>query len=538
MNKDWLWWKHGVIYQIYPRSFYDTSGDGIGDIPGIHAKLDYLQDLGIDGIWLSPINRSPMYDFGYDISDYRAIDPIFGSNEKFEKFIREARKRNIHILMDLVMNHSSHLHPWFLDARSSRSNPKRDWYIWHDGRKGKYPNNWYASFGGRAWEWDQLTGQYYLHTFLKEQPDLNWRNPQLKQAMFGEIRYWLDRGVDGFRLDVVNWFIKDDKFRNNPFGIGPYPRPYDLQKHIYDRNRPEVHHLLNEFRELLDSYSQRMSVGEVFVEKPGNVQLAAEYLGNGDDELHLSFDFTMLYSRWGAKQYKKTVDTWMSLIPEKGWPCHVLGNHDQPRTMSRLGGDAEAERRSRVLAALLLTLKGTPFMYYGDEIGMKNGKIKRGQLMDPVGKKYWPLHPGRDPERTPMQWDSTAFAGFSQKEPWLPVNPDYKRVNVKAQQNDRGSLLSWYRDLLHLRKNSMVLSMGSWKPVDNPGRDIYAYYRWYDGKTNLVILNFANKSRRAMIRNEEPAPWKVLLSTHRGKGEVIAEMPLLAPYEATIMEMM
>ena len=272
MSENRLWWKHGVIYQIYPRSFYDVSGDGTGDIPGITAKLDYLKDLGIEGIWLSPINVSPMFDFGYDISNYNDIDPVFGKLVDFERLLNEAHNRGIRIIMDLVMNHTSHLHPWFKESASSKDNPKRDWYIWKDPVRGRSPNNWMAAFGGRAWEFDKKTGQYYLHLFLTEQPDVNWRNPELKKAIFDMVRFWLDKGVDGFRLDVCNFFVKDEQFRSNPFGIGPNaPRPYDLQDHIYDRDQPETHTILKEFRSILDGYAERMSVGEIAVENPGAI---------------------------------------------------------------------------------------------------------------------------------------------------------------------------------------------------------------------------------------------------------------------------
>lgn len=318
------WWKSGVIYQIYPRSFFDSNNDGIGDINGITKKLDYLAGLGIEGIWLSPVNQSPMFDFGYDISDYREIDPIFGTNGDFDNLIREVHNRNIKIIMDLVINHTSHLHSWFVESRLSRNSPKRDWYIWHNGKNEKPPNNWKSVFGGSAWEWDENTKQFYLHSFLKEQPDLNWRNPEVKEAVFQEIKFWLEKGIDGFRLDVVNCYIKDDKFRNNPFTLGPTPRPYDLQKHIFDRDRPELHDILRDFRKLLNQYSDRMSVGEIMAEFPGNPGLAASYLGNKNDELHLAFDFSFIYSKWSAGQFRDLALKWYSCVPENGWPALVL----------------------------------------------------------------------------------------------------------------------------------------------------------------------------------------------------------------------
>ncbi len=535
MGMDWLWWKHGVIYQIYPRSFYDSNGDGVGDLPGIIEKLDYLSGLGIDGIWLSPINTSPMFDFGYDISDYRGIDPVFGTQKDFDYFLAEAHRRGIRVILDLVMNHTSHLHSWFKESRSSRENPKRDWYIWHDGRKGRHPNNWMAFFGGRAWEWDEKTRQYYLHSFLREQPDVNWRNPDFRRAMFGEIAYWLERGVDGFRLDVVNMFIKDELFRDNPFTIGAYPRPYDLQRHVYDRDRPELHEMLKDFRKLIDSYDERMSVGEVVVENPGNPALAAGCLGAEGDELHLSFDFSSINQRWSAAGFLKCIEAWEAAVPETAWPCNVLNNHDQPRSRSRFGGGTDAPARVKLAAAMLLTLRGTPFLYYGEEIGMSNGKIPRAELQDPVGKRYWPFHPGRDPERTPMQWSAEPNAGFSSGRPWLRVNEDYRRVNVDLQSGDGGSVLEFYRKLIALRRSHPALNRGSWESAGDAKNDVLCYTRTHGREKMLVVLNFSASPRRT--RPALDGAWRVALSTHKSVAIEYPELDVgLAPYEATVME--
>jgi alpha-glucosidase len=535
MGMDWLWWKHGVIYQIYPRSFYDSNGDGVGDIAGIIEKLDYLSDLGVDGIWLSPINTSPMFDFGYDVSDYRGIDPVFGTQRDFDTFIEAAHRRGIRVILDLVMNHTSHLHPWFKESRSSRDNPKRDWYIWHEGRKGGYPNNWMAFFGGRAWEWDEKTRQYYLHSFLREQPDVNWRNRDFRMAMFDEIRFWLDRGVDGFRLDVVNMFVKDDRFRSNPFAIGAYPRPYDLQRHVYDRDRPELHEILRDFRGLLDSYDERMSVGEVVVENGGNPALAAGCLGAAGDELHLSFDFSLLNQKWSAPGFMKCIRAWEAVVPEAAWPCNVLNNHDQPRSRSRHGGGTDAPARAKLVAAMLLTLRGTPFLYYGEEIGMSDGKIPRAELQDPVGKRYWPFHPGRDPERTPMQWSAEPNAGFTSGSPWLRVNRDYSRVNVERQTGDAGSVLEFYRRLIALRKSRPALNRGSWEAAGDAKNDVLCYTRTHGEEKMLVMLNFAASPRR--MRPALDGPWRVALSTHKSVAIEYASLDIgLAPYEATVLE--
>jgi alpha-glucosidase len=533
MSKDgWLWWKHGVIYQIYPRSFFDINGDGIGDINGIITKLDYLSDLKVDGIWLSPVNTSPMYDFGYDISDFQDIDPTFGTLEDYKNLLKEAHRRNIRVILDLVINHTSHLHPWFIEARSSRDNPKRDWYIWHDGKNGKAPNNWLASFGGRAWEWDDATQQFYYHGFLKEQPDVNWRNPGLRKAMFDMIRYWLDLGVDGFRLDVCNYYMKDAQFRSNPWAIGPHPRPYDMQKHMYDRNQPETHDVLKELRTVLNGYDERMSVGEVWADPPGNPELGAGFYGNGSDELNLAFDFSLIHStKWEAERFFNCISKWDSLIPEGAWPCYVLNNHDVPRSISRFSKKGFEAEQAKILGMMLLTLRGTPFLYYGDEIGMKDGKLSRKDLVDPL-KKYWPFFIGRDPERTPMQWSSEKNAGFTSAKPWLPVNPDFRQKNVEAQSQDASSILNFYKDLISLRREKKALHRGKWIP-GNAKDDVMSYTRREEDQEICVVLNFSNASKT--FRPDGTGTWKVILSTHRQKGHVY-EGSALAPYEATIIE--
>lgn len=528
------WWKHGVVYQIYPRSFYDTNGDGVGDLPGIVEKLDYLARLGVDALWLSPVNTSPMFDFGYDISDYRGIDPVFGTINDCGRLIDEAHRRNIKIIMDLVINHTSHLHPWFVESRSSRQNPKRDWYIWHNGKKGGPPNNWMAAFGGRAWEWDEGTGQYYFHSFLKEQPDLNWRNPELRRAVYDDVRFWLDRGVDGFRLDAVSWFVKDELFRNNPFGWGPNaPRPYDLQRHVYDQHRPETHDVLSEFRKVLDEYDDRMCVGETFVNSPEGARISASYLGNGTNELHLAFDFSLLFSKYGARRFRECLARWYGALPERGWPSLVMNNHDQPRSITRWCRGRDGERKARVLAALLLTAWGTPFLYYGEEIGMKNGRVGRGQIHDPVGKKYWPFNKGRDPERTPMQWSGGTNAGFSNGEPWLPIADNYRAVNVLDQENNPSSLLNWHRTLLRIRKERPALHRGSFRLIgDDP--DVLAYARDHEGCRIVAALNFAGRGK--MLDLEAPS-WRVLCGTDEAPGQDCRGTRIaLKPYEVLLLE--
>lgn len=535
MNQEkYLWWKHGVIYQIYPRSFCDSNGDGIGDIRGIISKLDYLLTLGIDGIWLSPIYTSPMKDMGYDISDYRSINPEFGTIEDFQLLLREAHKRKIHVIMDLVINHTSDQHPWFLEARSSKESKKHDWYIWKDKGKKKYPNNWMAAFGGHAWKWDEDLQQYYLHLFLEEQPDLNWRNPQVKKAVFSDIRYWLDMGVDGFRLDVINYIIKDDEFRNNPYGnFSGYPRRHDLQLHRYDRNQEETHAILKQFRRLLDKYDKTMSVGEIYPnEGRMEPEITASYLGSGNDELHMAFNFSTIYAKFSAASFRKILSRWYAALPAEGWPCHVMSNHDHPRSMNRIAGGSAA--RAKILAALLLTQRGTPFIYYGEEIGMQDVKIPKKRLADPVGIRYWPFYKGRDPERTPMQWSDFSNAGFSEAEPWLPISEDFARINVSRQDHDQSSLLNFYRRLILLRKNEEALNSGDFKIAD-AGRDILAYYRTGADSMFFIALNFSSGMKK--IAADDTSAYEIALSTHRQKNTRISLKGItMSPYEVLIVK--
>lgn len=535
------WWKTGPIYQIYPRSFLDTNSDGVGDLEGIRRKLDYLQDLGVRGIWLSPIYPSPLYDFGYDITNYHDIDPVFGSLETFKLLVREAEARGISLIMDMVLNHTSHLHPWFIESRSSRDNPKRDWYIWKDGRRGPfgkgYPNNWMAAFGGHAWTWDKPTEQYFLHLFTEEQPDLNWRNPEVQEAMLAEMQFWLDLGVKGFRLDVINYLVKDAQFRNNPYHFRmTYPRRHDLQHHQFDRNQPETYEIVHRIRSLMDLYAgaseDTMLVGEVYPDEGVHApDLAATYIGNGKDLLHLAFDFSTIYTSLTAADLHSVLQTWYGVLSPGAWPCHVLSNHDQSRAASRLCAGADNEAKKRVLAALLLTQRGTPFLYYGEEIGMEDGVIARKDLQDPLGKKYYPFHPGRDRSRTPMQWTGDSAAGFTEGKPWLPINRDFRKRNVEAQQRDPSSLLHWYRDLIKLRQEEPALLDGSIEFFETGLQEnVLAYARRKAGSEVLVVLNVSGQTRPNPIRRGGT----VLLSTHRKPQGTIEHDTRLAPWECTV----
>ena len=531
-SENWVWWKHGVFYHIYPRSFYDSNCDGIGDITGIILKLDYLSGLGITAIWISPVYESPMLDFGYDISDYRKIDPVFGNLEDFKRLVREAHDRGIRIVMDLVMNHTSHLHPWFLESRSSRDNPKRDWYIWRDGAKKKKPNNWRSAYGSSAWEYNEQTDQYYLHSFFKEMPDLNWRNKELKNTFFNEVRYWLDLGVDGFRLDVIDMIVKDKKFRNNPlyFGI-----PW-IQKHVYTRNRPKSLRITCLLRKLLDEYNDRMCVGEIYTLPPGNPATAADYLGSGEDSIHLAFDFSLMFQPWNARKFYTCLKNWYDHIPQNGWACNVLSNHDLFRSNTRFRRTKHFLEKSRLMAMLLLTLKGTPFIYYGEEIGMSNGRLSKNQIADPLGKRFWPFFKGRDRARTPMQWNSGLNAGFSKGIPWLPVNQDYPEINVEVESNDPDSILSFYRKIICLRNETATLQFGEWIPLIKGEKGILAYFRTLRDDKLFVLLNFIRRSGKLFL--PFPVTGNVLISTHRKEGTLLKSgEDQIYPYEATVIRL-
>lgn len=512
---EYLWWKHGVIYQIYPRSFQDSDGNGIGDLRGVIERLDYLNDgtprsLGIDAIWFSPTFPSPMHDFGYDVSDYEDVHPDFGDMAMMDRLIEEAHKRGIRVILDFVPNHTSSHHPWFIESRSSPDSPKRDWYVWRDPKpEGSPPNNWIGAFGGPAWEWDQGTQQYYLHSFLVQQPDLNWRNPEVERAMHNVLRFWMDRGVDGFRIDVMDRILKDPALGDNP----PQPNrewakivgQTALQVHDHDQNWPDIIDAARRIRKVVDEYPERMTVGEVF---GAPAQIVAYYGGEQLDGLHLAFNFPFVRiyaNRWNAEHVRKRVDGFEAALPAGGWPNHVLGNHDVDRFITRVNHDGRGRERARVAAMLLLTLRGTPFVYYGEEIGMENVAIPEAQLQDPA-RIYGR---GRDPERTPMQW--TRDGGFTNVEPWLPYGD--LSVNVEAQERDGDSLLSLYRRLIWLRRGSDALRFGAYRPIDGLPEGVYAYTREQDGDRVLAVLNFTNDDI-AIALPDALRPSEGLLGTH------------------------
>ncbi|WP_075061104.1 alpha-glucosidase [Ornatilinea apprima] len=532
MDNDFLWWRDGVIYQIYPRSFVDSNADGIGDLQGIRSKLDYLQGLGIDAIWLSPIFPSPDVDFGYDVSNYLDIDPKFGTLEEFQQLVEDCHQRGIRVILDLVLNHTSDQHPWFVESRSSRDNPKNDWYLWKDpSPNGGPPNNWQSVFGGSGWEYEARRGQYYFHMFYKEQPDVNWRNPAVREELVNVFRFWAERGVDGFRLDVFNDYFKDAGFRDNPAKLGL--RPFDRQQHIHDVSQPEMMPLLKEIRSVLDSYPQRYAVGETFLGED-QAKTAASYCGS--ERLHAAFNFSFTHCKWDAGQFLRAIQHWENSLGDDAWPTYVLNNHDVRRSASRYAR-GEDDRRLKVAAAMLLTLRGTPYLYYGEEIGMRDIKVGRSEIQDPIGKHYWPFFIGRDGCRSPMQWNAAKHAGFSQATPWLKVNPNHATRNVESQQNDPRSLYHFYRNLIQLRKDLPALRQGMFLPLVHEPRYILAYLRQTQTQTVLVALNFSRRRLPLMLsgRMITGQPWKLALSSREdARAELSGTRLDLAPYEASI----
>jgi alpha-glucosidase len=485
-KEDFLWWQSGIIYQVYPRSFQDSNNDGIGDISGIIQRLDHLKWLGVNAVWLSPFYPSPMADFGYDISDYKGVDPIFGTLEDFDKLVQELNKREMKIILDLVPNHTSDKHSWFLESRSSKDNPKRDWYIWHDGDEdGKPPNNWLSVFGGSAWEWDEKTSQYYYHAFLKEQPDLNWRNPEVQEAMFDVMRFWLDKGVDGFRVDVMWHIIKDEKLRDNPTNpdYEQHMATYEQLLPIFSTDQPEVHDIVHKMRAVLDEYDERMMIGEIYLP----IHKLVTYYGVDKKGAHLPFNFLLLSLPWDASKIAVAIDEYEGALPNFGWPNWVLGNHDQPRITSRVG-----LQQAKVAAMLLLTLRGTPTIYYGDEIGMTNVPIPPEEVQDPQGLNMPGKNLSRDPQRTPMQWDESDHAGFSNSDPWLPIDKKYKRVNVAVEKTDSYSMLNFNKKLIELRQNEPALHIGDYITIYSD-KQVLAYKRTYEKLSFLIVLNMTHK---------------------------------------------
>jgi alpha-glucosidase len=506
------WWETGVVYQVYPRSFADSDGDGVGDLAGLTARLDHLACLGVDAVWLSPFYRSPMRDFGYDISDHTDVDPLFGTLADFDALVARAHELGLRVVVDYVPNHTSSDHPWFAASRSSRDDPKRDWYVWRDAKPdGSPPNNWVSVWGGPAWEWDERTRQFWLHIFLAEMPDLNWRNPEVREAMFDVARFWLDRGVDGFRIDVALFVAKDPQLRDNPPAMGEryfhkQIPGWDDQLHAHDQAHPDAHAIWREFRALLESAPppRRVSIAEIHVFDPVEW---AEWFGEALDEFHLPFNFSLLQVPWDAEAIGATVRGFEGALPAGAWPNWVLGNHDEPRVAGRVGAGA-----ARVAMMLLLTLRGTPTLYYGDELGMPDADVPPELMRDPEARVDPSL--GRDPQRSPMQWTAGAGRGFTDGDPWLPFAAGVAPVDEQAA--DPGSMLSLTRALLAARRASPALHEGSWEPLAAPA-DVLAFRRRAGDDERVVLLNLGDGPRSVALAGD----WELELATGPGGADPV-----------------
>ena len=522
------WWQRGVVYQVYPRSFADSDGDGVGDLPGIIAHLDHLESLGVDAIWLSPIYPSPGRDLGYDVADHAAVDPLFGTLEDFERLVADAHGRGMAVILDLVLNHTSDLHRWFVDSRLSRTSDHADWYLWRDPagwRRARPlpPNNWQSFFGGSGWTWEPRRGQFYFHTFLAEQPDLNWRHPPVREAQLAMVRGWLARGVDGFRLDVINTLFKHPDLPSNPRRIARSPafgslRAWSRQVHLHDRNQPELAAFLAEFRSIVDAAPGRMTVGELFDDQP---EVAASYAA----ARHLMFDFGLLAQPWEARRIAAAVERIETAFGPGRWPAVVLSNHDQPRQATRFARGPGRDSVARAAAVLLLTLRGTPFLYYGEEIGLGDVTIPRAEIIDPPARRYWPLRLwwNRDQCRTPMPWRPGPNAGFTTGRPWLRMTPDAQTRNVALEAADPNSVLAAYRRLIALRRTLPALQTGSFRWLARTD-DVLGYARETAVPSETVVVAINVRDRAAEVSLDDGSiagsEWRLAYSSVGGGSAV------------------
>lgn len=525
------WFRNAILYQIYPRSFYDTDGDGVGDIQGIIRKLSYLKgdtdSLGVDVIWLSPIYPSPMADFGYDVSDYCNIHPLFGDLDDFKELIEKAHLRGIRVFIDFIPNHTSEEHPWFIESKQSKNNPRRDWYVWRDPKpEGGPPNNWLSVFGGSAWEFDESSGQYYLHSFLKEQPDVNWDNAGLRNAMKQALKYWLEFGVDGFRMDAVYWLSKDPAFRNDP--VNPEAEniedPYYKLIHKYSRKGPKLTEYMNEIADVLHSYPDKFMVVEASTELPDTTSSYLKLYEHIDPSISAPFNFTGLNTVWKASVFKEFIDAFQGSMRPDYIPVYCMSNHDKPRIVARLGKGA-----ARTAAVMQLTLPGMPVIYYGDEIGMDGVEIPPEAVQDPFGKQVPGM--GRDPSRTPFQWNASENAGFTTGSPWLPIQSEYIRRNVESEIRDPESFLSLYRNLIALRKRYSSLQHGSYHPIELSG-EVFMYIREYEREKILVALNFSDE--KTEIKSKDLSG-KVIFSSLKGADERADGRLSVRPHEGVLI---
>jgi alpha-glucosidase len=530
------WWRHAVFYEIYPRSFADSNNDGLGDLKGITSKLDYLHQLGVDAIWITPCYPSPQFDFGYDVADYENIDPMYGTLGDFDELTREAHRRGIRVIMDFVVNHSSSAHPWFVESKSSRTSAKRDWYIWRDGKAaGQPPNNWESDFGGSAWTFDATTSQYYYHYFEAEQPDLNWRNPAVERAMFDVTRFWHRHGVDGFRLDAVDTLFEDPGLKDNPTLPGKNEFGDPQMKNVNNDKLPEVHEELRRLRQVTDENGQVL-IGETWTD---SIDELKAYYGAHNDEIQMPMDFMFAtVNKLSAPEFRRQI----GLAESAGWPVFVFSNHDIPRAYTRYGDGLHNEQIAKLMASMMLTLRGTPILYYGEELGMETHPPERKEdVKDPLGISGWPLQKGRDGERRPMQWNSETNAGFTHDQPWLPIDVDFKQHNVATESNDPQSLLNFYRALLALRHANPALLDGEYLPLAEHDANVLAYLRQTKAETIAVVLNFSAEAQKLepdwKALEIDRATLKVLLTTCEEETAKQAKTGIvrLSPYSVVIL---
>ena len=516
------WWKTGIVYQIYPRSYQDSNGDGIGDLRGIASRLDHLVDLGVEAIWISPVFPSPMDDFGYDISDYCNIEPIFGTLEDFDALREAVHARGLKLLLDFVPSHSSDQHPWFQESRASRDNPKRDWYIWRDAKPdGSPPNNWISEFGGPAWTWDEATGQYYLSIFLSSQPALNWRHPDVRAEMLNVLRFWFERGVDGFRVDAVSHvapFVDGGDHPANPIWE-EHMGPARSQIHIHGMHQEEGFQIVKEMRQVSDAYPDRVLIGEAY----GGFEDVMRYYGESLDGFHLPFNFALLHSPWNAEHIRHMVEEYEAALPEGAWPNWVLGNHDRSRIASRAG-----RAQAKVAATLLLTLRGTPTIYQGDELGLDDAHIPHDAVQDPWEKQVPGIGLGRDPVRTPMPWEPGPTAGFTTGTPWLPLHAP-QGADVATQSGAKNSVLNFHRALIRLRRAEPALVTGTYRTVSCQNA-VYVYERVLGDDVLTICLNFSGEEKPIDVSG------RLILSSRSERGDADGTPATIASHEALILK--
>ncbi|MGA2429392.1 MAG: alpha-glucosidase [Candidatus Acidiferrum sp.] len=528
------WWQHAVFYEVYPRSFADSNNDGVGDLNGITSKLGYLQHLGVNAIWITPCFPSPQVDFGYDVSDYENIDPMYGTLADFDRLVAKGKTHGIKIILDFVPNHTSDQHKWFLESKSSRTSPKRDWYIWRDGKgPNQPPNNWTSTFGGSAWKYDPATGQYYYHYFYAEQPDLNWRNPEVVKAMLDAMRFWYKRGVAGFRLDAVDTLYEDPDLKDNPLLPGTDKFGFPNTHEIYNKKLPEVHDIMRAMRKVADEYGAVL-IGETWTQSVAQLR---EYYGARNDELQMPMDLMMTeIKQLSAPAFREHIG---AVESAGGWPVFVISNHDIVRSYTRWGDGVHNDDIAKVMAAMYLMLRGTPVMYYGEEIGMENNDPKsKDDVRDPIGRRGWPLEKGRDGERTPMQWSDAKNAGFTQGTPWLPVAPNYVTHNVATETADPQSILNFYRRLLELRRDEPALREGQYVALNPQDPNVFAFVRRLKGEAVLVALNMSGSSQKVKIDLKaagfsRPRMRVLLASSHTPITKVSTEIEM-EPFSALI----